>query len=390
MKFIENIHLKNKTVIVRCDYNVPIKDNKILDDTKIVKSLKTIKYLLSKNCKVIILSHLGRIESEQDKLENSLEPIKYVLEDLLKEEVVFVPNVFESGLLLDKNIFLLENTRFYDFPKKLESANDLSLASSWAKLADVFVFDAFGSAHRLHASTGGISKYLPTAIGYLVEEELNNLEKVCKNPKTPFVVIMGGAKVDDKIPLIKALLPTCDYILLGGGIANSFLKAKGINVGESLATKDETITNELKLLMELYKDKIILPIDVCVKNNVDITHKGINQVLDNDVVFDIGPKTITKYKTKLEGAQTVFMNGTMGLYEEKAFSAGTAKILEALTTLPTVAIGGGDTVGAVNHLGFEDKFIISSGGGASLEFIAKGHLEALEEIEKNETEKISL
>lgn len=390
MKFIENIHLKNKTVIVRCDYNVPIKDNKILDDTKIVKSLKTIKYLLSKNCKVIILSHLGRIESEQDKLENSLEPIKYVLEDLLKEEVVFVPNVFESGLLLDKNIFLLENTRFYDFPKKLESANDLSLASSWAKLADVFVFDAFGSAHRLHASTGGISKYLPTAIGYLVEEELNNLEKVCKNPKTPFVVIMGGAKVDDKIPLIKALLPTCDYILLGGGIANSFLKAKDINVGESLATKDETITNELKLLMELYKDKIILPIDVCVKNNVDITHKGINQVLDNDVVFDIGPKTITKYKTKLEGAQTVFMNGTMGLYEEKAFSAGTAKILEALTTLPIVVIGGGDTVGAVNHLGFEDKFIISSGGGASLEFIAKGHLEALEEIEKNETEKISL
>lgn len=390
MKFIEDLHLKNKTVILRCDYNVPIKDGKILDDSKIVRSLETIKYLLSKNCKVIILSHLGRVKSEEDKKNNTLQPVKYRLEELLDMEVTFVSDVFNNPLVDDNRVILLENTRYFDYPEKKESSNDLELAKGWAKLADVFIFDAFGSAHRAHASTAGISKYLPTGVGYLVKEELTNLEKVQKNPKKPFIVVMGGAKVDDKIPLIKALLPSCDYLLLGGGIANSFLKAKAINVGKSLATNEESILNELKLLIELYKDKIILPSDVYVKNNEEISNKGINTLNDEDAIFDIGTKTINKYATILSEAETIFMNGTMGLYEEKEFASGTMGVFESLTNIPTVIIGGGDTVGAVNKLGFEDKFILSSGGGASLEYIAKGKLEALEEIEKNENEKISL
>ena len=390
MKFIEDMHLKNKRVILRCDYNVPIKDGKILDDSKIIKSIKTIKYLLSKNCKIIILSHLGRIKSEKDKQINTLQPVKYRLEELLDTEVTFVSDVFNNPIMDDNKIILLENTRFFDYPEKKESSNDLELAKGWAKLADVFIFDAFGSAHRAHASTAGISKFLPTGIGYLVKEELTNLEKIKKNPQKPFIVVMGGAKVDDKIPLIKALLPSCDYLLLGGGIANSFLKAKNIIVGKSLATNEESILNELKLLMELYKDKIILPSDVCVKNKEDICNKGINTLNNEDTIFDIGPKTITKYSNVINKAETIFMNGTMGLYEEKEFSSGTLGIFESLTGVSTVIIGGGDTVGAVNKLGFDDKFILSSGGGASLEFIAKGKLEALEEIEKNENEKISL
>ncbi len=384
------MHLKNKRVILRCDYNVPIKDGKILDDSKIIKSIKTIKYLLSKNCKIIILSHLGRIKSEKDKQINTLQPVKYRLEELLDTEVTFVSDVFNNPIIDDNKIILLENTRFFDYPEKKESSNDLELAKGWAKLADVFIFDAFGSAHRAHASTAGISKFLPTGIGYLVKEELTNLEKIKKNPQKPFIVVMGGAKVDDKIPLIKALLPSCDYLLLGGGIANSFLKAKNIIVGKSLATNEESILNELKLLMELYKDKIILPSDVCVKNKEDICNKGINTLNNEDTIFDIGPKTITKYSNVINKAETIFMNGTMGLYEEKEFSSGTLGIFESLTGVSTVIIGGGDTVGAVNKLGFDDKFILSSGGGASLEFIAKGKLEALEEIEKNENEKISL
>lgn len=390
MKFIEDMHLKNKTVILRCDYNVPIKNGKILDDSKIIKSLETIQYLLSKNCKIIILSHLGRVKSEEDKKNNTLQPVKYRLEELLETEVTFVVDVFNVPLETNNKIILLENTRCYDFPEKKESSNDLELAKGWAKLADVFIFDAFGSAHRAHASTAGISKYLPTGIGYLVKEELTNLEKVQKNPKKPFIVVMGGAKVDDKIPLIKSLLPSCNYLLLGGGIANSFLKAKEVNIGKSLATDDESILNELKLLLELYKEKLILPSDVCVKNKEEISYKGINTLSDDDSIFDIGTKTINKYSSLLSEAETVFMNGTMGLYEEKEFASGTLGIFETLTNVPVVIIGGGDTVGAVNKLGFEEKFILSSGGGASLEYIAKGKLEALEEIEKNEDEKISL
>ncbi len=389
MKFIEDMHLKNKTVLLRCDFNVPVVDGVITDDNKIVKSLKTIKYLLDKNCKLIILSHMGRVKTEEDTKKYTLKPVKYKLEEYLNKEVTFVIDVTEIDFS-NSDIVLLENTRNYDMPNKLESSNDLELAKIWAKQGDIFIFDAFGSAHRSHASTAGIAHYLPAGFGYLVEEEMQNLNKIQNNPKKPFVVIMGGAKVDDKIPLIKTLLYSCDYLLLGGGISNSFIKAKGINIGKSLATLDDNIIAELKYLLELYSNKIILPIDVRVKNNDEISTKSINALTENDIIYDIGGKTVNKFAGYLKDAETVFMNGTLGLFEDEQFQTGTIKTFDLLSSVPTVVIGGGDTVAAVNQLGFENKFILSSGGGASLEFIAKGKLEALEEIERVENEKISL
>lgn len=389
MKYIEDMHIKNKTILLRCDFNVPISNGIITDDSKIIKSLKTINYLLEKNCKIIILSHLGRVKSEKDKQKYTLRPVKDKLEALLEKEVTFVTDL--DGVDFEKSkIVLLENTRHNDYPEKKESSNDLELAKSWAKHGDVFIFDAFGSAHRSHASTAGIAHYLSTGIGYLVQEELSNLEKIQANPKKPFVVIMGGAKVDDKIPLIKTLLHSCDYLLLGGGISNSFIKAKGINTAKSLATEDEHILEELKYLLELYDNKIILPIDAKVKNNENISTKSINSLSEEDAIYDIGGKTINKFASFISEAETIFMNGTLGLYEDENFQNGTLKIFEELCKVPTVVIGGGDTVGAVNQLGFDNKFILSSGGGASLEFIAKGKLDALEEIEGVENEKISL
>lgn len=389
MKFIEDMHLKNKKVLLRCDFNVPIKDGKIKDDSKIIRSLKTINYLLSKNCKIIILSHLGRVKSEEDKNNNTLKPVQEKLEELLNEKVTFVTDSNNVDFE-DSNIILMENTRHYDYPEKKESTNDLELAKVWAKHADIFIFDAFGSAHRSHSSTAGVAHYLPTAIGYLVKEELVNLEKVANNPKKPFVVIMGGAKVDDKLPLIKTLLTTCDYLLLGGGIANSFVKAKGINTGKSLATEDQLIIEELKCLLELYKEKIVLPIDCKVKNGDEISCKSINSLQEEDAIYDIGSKTITKFSNIIEGSSTVFMNGTLGLCEDENFKKGTSMVFESLCNTPTVVIGGGDTVAAVHQLGYEEKFILSSGGGASLEYISKGKLDALEEIKEVEDEKISL
>lgn len=377
MKFIEDMHLNNKKVIVRCDFNVPIKDGKVLDNSKIIKSLKTINYLLEKNCRVILLSHLGRINSNDDKKKYTLFPVKECLESLLKMEVTFVADYPNEEIPKDKKLILLENTRYFDYPEKLESNNDLELAKKWAKLGDVFVYDAFASAHRRHASTSGLAFLLPTCIGYLVKQELENLDLV-KNPTNPFIVIMGGAKVDDKLPLIKNLLPRCEYLLLGGGIANSFLKAKDINIGSSLATEDENILIDLKCLIELYKEKIILPVDCKEKNNLDF--KMVDSLNKEDIIYDIGPKTIIKYGNILKNAQTVFMNGTLGFCEDENFTNGTKKVFDYLDNVSTAVIGGGDTVAAVNLLKPENNFVLSSGGGASLEYIAYQNLPVLEDI----------
>lgn len=377
MKFIEDMHLNNKKVIVRCDFNVPIKDGKVLDNSKIIKSLKTINYLLEKNCRVILLSHLGRINSNDDKKKYTLFPVKECLESLLKMEVTFVADYPNEEIPKDKKLILLENTRYFDYPEKLESNNDLELAKKWAKLGDVFVYDAFASAHRRHASTSGLAFLLPTCIGYLVKQELENLDLV-KNPTNPFIVIMGGAKVDDKLPLIKNLLPRCEYLLLGGGIANSFLKAKDINIGSSLATEDENILIDLKCLIELYKEKIILPVDCKEKNNLDF--KMVDSLNKEDIIYDIGPKTIIKYGNILKNAQTVFMNGTLGFCEDENFTNGTKNVFDYLDNVSTAVIGGGDTVAAVNLLKPENNFVLSSGGGASLEYIAYQNLPVLEDI----------
>lgn len=390
MKFIEDIHVKGKKVVLRCDFNVPIDNGKVTDDSKIIKSLKTINYLLDKECTIFVLSHLGRVKSEEDKAKNTLMPVKERLEELLDRKVTFVTSFEDEALNEDNNIFLFENTRIYDYPFKLESGNDLELAGKWAKLADIFVFDAFGSAHRSHASTAGIAHYLPTVYGYLIESELENLNIVTKEAKKPFVVVMGGAKVDDKIPIIKTMLSTCDYLLVGGGIANSFLKAMGNKIGKSLATEDEAILEELRYLIDLYKDKIVLPVDFKVECNEKVEYRSINAITDDDIIYDIGDRTVTKFDEYIKQAQTMFMNGTMGLFEREEFQVGTEKVFECMKYNQNVVIGGGDTVTAVNKLGYSLNFKLSSGGGASLEYIAKGKLDALEEIEAFEDEKISM
>ncbi len=381
MKFIEEAHLNNKRVVVRCDFNVPISDGVIRDDSKIVRSLKTINYLIEHNCKIVLLSHLGRIKTEEDKAKNTLIPVKQRLEELLNMPVTFVANYPTEEIDKDSRITLLENTRYYDYPEKKESSNDPELAKTLSKLGDIFVFDAFGSAHRRHASTSGIAKLLPTYIGYLVQEELDNLSKVL-NHDSPFTVVMGGAKVDDKLPIIKKLLPSCDYLLLGGGLANSFLKAGGYNIGKSLATDDENILVDLKCITELYKGKILLPVDVTVLNNEIVVVKDIEGIHDDDVIYDIGLKTASKYGNIIKSSNTIFANGTLGLCEDERFIDGQKKIFEYMKKAPTVVIGGGDTVSAVHNLGFGEYFILSSGGGASLEYLASGSLPVLDDIEQ--------
>ena len=287
MKTIEEMDLKNKCVVLRSDFNVPVENGVIKDNSKISKELPTIKYLLDNNCKVVILSHFGRIKKEEDKKKNSLKVVAMELANLLKKEVKFIDNCYGERvrkMVLSCNlgdVILLENTRFMDVFEKRESGNDLELAKYFASLGDIYINDAFGSMHRAHASTAGIAKYLPHAIGFLVMDELEHLNILIHNTPHPFTVFMGGAKVDDKLPIIKSLIGRCDYLLVGGGIANSFLKAKGADIGNSIATSDEEILNELKKLMEENKGKIVLPVDFTI---------------DDGIIYDVGSKSIDVYK----------------------------------------------------------------------------------------------
>lgn len=398
---LKNMAIDNKRVILRCDLNVPLANKFVIDETKIKKSLETIEYLLEKNCKIIILSHLGRVKTESDKEEYSLEPVKIVLERLLQKEIKFAkdilsPSTKEIALSMQpKEILLLENTRFLDIPNNLESTVNEETAKSIASLGEVFVFDAFASAHRLHTSVVGIPKYLPSCIGFLVEKEIKMLDDHLKEPKRPFTLLMGGAKVDDKLNIIKALLPKADYLLVSGGIANSFLYTLGLSVGESLKTEKPEIIEELRNLMLKYKEKFAFPLDAITTSTYsnNPTMKPINKIDINDVIKDIGVKTIKKYSNIIRESGTIFMNGTMGIYEEKEFKNGTTEIFEALKQVSDkVVIGGGDTLSAMNQLGFKDCFKnISSGGGATLEYIAKNTLPGIEAIgEEDEIEILDL
>ena len=389
-QLLKNMNINNKRVILRCDLNVPIKDGNVLDETKIIKSLETINYLLKENCKIIILSHLGRIKSEEDKKQNSLEPVRISLAKLLNKEIKFAndilaPSTKEIALNLQPGeILLLENTRFLDIPNKLESTLNEETAKQIAELGEIFVLDAFASSHRSHTSVVGISKFLPSCLGFLAEAELNMLNNYLSNPKKPFTVIMGGAKVNDKLAVIKSLLTKCDHLLLSGGIANSFLYALGLNLGESLKNDNPEIVSELQNLMLTYKEKFAFPLDAIVSStyNNTTTIKSIGKIEDNDIIKDTGAKTLTKYKNVLDNSETIFINGTMGVYEEKEFKNGTTEIFNILSKYPEkVVIGGGDTISALNNLGFRGKFEnISSGGGATLEFIANGTLPGIEAI----------
>lgn len=389
-KLLRNMSVFNKRILLRCDLNVPIEGGNVLDETKIIKSLETINYLIKQNCKIIIMSHLGRVKTEEDKIKNSLEPVRASLSKLLNKKIKFAsdilaPSTKEIALhLLPGEILLLENTRFLDVPNKLESTLNEDVARKIADLGEIFVLDAFASSHRAHTSVVGIPKFLPSCLGFLAEAELNMLNNHLINPPKPFTVIMGGAKVDDKLAIIKSLLPKCDHLLVSGGIANSFLYALGLNLGESLKNDNPEIVSELQNLMLTYKEKFAFPLDAIVSStyNNTTTIKSINQIEDNDIIKDIGAKTISKYKTILDSSETIFINGTMGVYEEKEFKNGTTEIFEILSKYQEkVVIGGGDTISALNNLGFKGKFEnISSGGGASLEFIANGTLPGIEAI----------
>lgn len=374
MKTIKDIDLKNKKVVIRVDYNVPIENGVIKDSSKIKKSLRSINYLLENNCRVVILSHFGRIKSEEDKAKNSLKVVAKELANLLGKNVKFLDNCFGDKVksIVDNcglgEVILLENTRFMDIYEKKESGNDLALAEYWASLGEVYINDAFGSMHRAHASTAGIAKFLPHAIGFLVMDELEHLNILIHNTPHPFTVFMGGAKVDDKLPIIKSLIERCDYLLVGGGIANSFLKAKGADIGNSIATSDEGILNELKKLMDEYKGKIVLPVDFTI---------------DDGIIYDVGNKSIEVYKKYIDKSEIVFVNGTCGKFEDERFMEGTSNLFKILKDSgKKVIVGGGDTASACIKFGFKDSFdFISSGGGATLEYIADGTLKALEWME---------
>lgn len=374
MKTIKDIDLKNKKVVIRVDYNVPMENGIIKDSSKIKKSLRSINYLLENNCRVVILSHFGRIKSEEDKAKNSLKVVAKELANLLGKNVKFLDNCFGDKVksIVDNcglgEVILLENTRFMDIYDKKESGNDLALAEYWASLGEVYINDAFGSMHRAHASTAGIAKFLPHAIGFLVMDELEHLNILIHNTPHPFTVFMGGAKVDDKLPIIKSLIERCDYLLVSGGIANSFLKAKGADIGNSIATSDEGILNELKKLMDEYKGKIVLPVDFTI---------------DDGIIYDVGNKSIEVYKKYIDKSEIVFVNGTCGKFEDERFMEGTSNLFKILKDSgKKVIVGGGDTASACNKFGFKDSFdFISSGGGATLEYIADGTLKALEWME---------
>lgn len=393
-QLLRNMFVDNKRILLRCDFNVPMINGNITDESKIIKSLETINYLLSKNCKIIILSHLGRVKTEEDKKIYSLLPVKATLERLLNRPVLFATDILSEETknmalnLKSGEILLLENTRFLDVPNKWESTLNEEVAQRLATLGEIFVFDAFAVAHRNHTTVVGIPKYIPSCLGFLVEKEQAMLDKLIMNPKRPFTVIMGGAKVDDKLKIITSLLPKCEHLLVSGGIANSFLNALGLNVGASLKTEDQNIISELKRLMLTYKEKFAFPLDAIVTTTYNDTPgmKSINKIETNDVIKDIGVKTIEKYGKILKESETIFMNGTMGIYEEKAFANGTTEILNILKDKKEhVVIGGGDTVGAVNTLGFKNIFPnISSGGGATLEYIANGTLPGIEAIREED------
>jgi len=389
-KTIRDFDLKNKKVIIRVDFNVPIKDGEITDDNRIKQSLETIEYAIKNGSKVILLSHLGRIKTEEDKIKNTLEPVALRLSELLNKEIIFVDET--RGEILEQevnnlnsgDVLLVENTRFEDLEDKKESKNNEELGKYWASLGDIFINDAFGTSHREHASNVGIASNLPNGIGFLIEKELEelNLEKVEK----PLTIILGGSKVSDKIGVIKNLVNVADYILIGGGMAYTFLKASGINIGKSLL--DEENIEFCKEMLEKYKDKIILPIDSVnateISDNAISRECFINEIKDNEIGLDIGHNTIKLFKNYLQESKTIIWNGPVGMYELEQFSNGTRGLCEVLDESDSKKIiGGGDTGAAIINLGYKDSVShISTGGGASLELLEGKKLPGIEIIDE--------
>ena len=394
-KTLEDIELAGKKVLIRADFNVPLKDGEITDDTRIKAAIKTIAYVLAKGGKAILFSHLGRVKTEEDKAQYSLAPVAKRLSELMDKEILFSDKTRGSELeeaineLPDGEVLLVQNTRYEDLDGKKESKNDPELGRYWASLGDVFINDAFGTAHREHASNVGISQHLPTTSGFLMKKEIDFIGSAVDEPKTPFVAILGGAKVSDKISVIQNLLTKADKILIGGGMANTFLKAQGHSIGTSLIEQDNIQTAED--LLKQSDGKLILPVDLVVASEFsnDAEHKtvSVDQIPDDMMALDIGSETVKLYEKELAGAKTVVWNGPMGVFEMSNFSHGTVGVCKAIAGLEDAItiIGGGDSASAAQALGFKDDFShISTGGGASLEYLEGKELPGLKAIDNVE------
>ena len=389
MKTIKDMNLENKKVLIRCDFNVPMKEGKISDDTRITAALPTIKYCLDQNAKVILFSHLGRVKEESDLAKNNLAPVAKRLEELLGQKVTFVEKTrgeeLENAInnMNNKDIILVQNTRYEDLDGKKESKNDSELGAYWASLGDVFVNDAFGTIHRAHASNVGIASHLDSCIGFLIEKELNALKEL-DNPTHPFVVVLGGAKVADKIGVIENLVTKADKILIGGGMAFTFLKAEGYEIGKSLL--DEENLEFCKNILKDYKDKIILPVDVAVtteySENEPYKTKDITEMNENEQGLDIGPKTVELFESYLKEASIAVWNGPLGVYEFEKYKKGTDDLLKyVVENNIKIILGGGDIVAAASLAGYKDKvYHASTGGGATLEYLEGKTLPGLEAI----------
>lgn len=377
-KTIEDINVKGKKVFVRCDFNVPLDENQnITDDTRIVKALPTIKYLIENGAKVILASHLGRPKGER-KEEFSLKPVAERLSELLGFEVKMADDVIGDSVnnlansLQDGEVMLLENVRFY----KEETENDPKFAKSLADLAEIYVNDAFGTAHRAHASTEGIAHYLPSVCGYLIKNEIEKIDGVISNPQRPFTAIIGGKKVSSKIAVLINLLDKVDNLIIGGGMAFTFFKSLGYEIGDSICEEDKL--DVAKEILDKAKEKhvnLLLPIDNVVATEFD--EKAEHRVIDSDNIpshmmgMDIGPKTIEKFNEVIKNSKTVIWNGPMGVFEMPTFAKGTKAVATALAESNAISIiGGGDSVAAVVGMGLADKMThVSTGGGASLELM---------------------
>ena len=380
---VKDVELKGKKVLVRVDFNVPVKDGVITNDNRITAALPTIKYILEQGGRAILFSHLGRVKEEADKAGKSLAPVAADLAAKLGQEVTFLPGVtrgaeLEAAInaLEDGQVLLVENTRFEDVDGKKESKNDPELGKYWASLGDgIFVNDAFGTAHRAHASNVGISANVEKAVaGFLLENEIAYIQEAVEAPERPFVAILGGSKVSDKIGVIENLLEKADKVLIGGGMTYTFYKAQGIEIGNSLVEEDKL--DVAKALLEKSNGKLILPVDSKEANAfADYTEVKDTEGEAVDPGFlglDIGPKSIAEFDKALTGAKTVVWNGPMGVFENPDFQAGTIGVMDAIVKQPGVKsiIGGGDSAAAAINLGRADKFSwISTGGGASMELL---------------------
>lgn len=381
---VSDLDVKGKKVLMRVDFNVPVKNGVIGDDNRIVAALPTIKYIIENGGKAILFSHLGRIKKEEDKKELTLRPVAQRLSDLLGKPVTFVPVTRGAQLedavngLNDGDVLLFENTRFEDLDSKKESGNDPELGKYWASLGDMFVNDAFGTAHRSHASNVGVATAMKAegkkvAAGFLMEKEIKFLGEAVDDPKHPFVAILGGAKVSDKIGVIDHLLDKADKVIIGGGMTYTFYAAKGMSIGNSLVEADKI--DVAKEILAKGGDKIVLPVDsvVAEKFDNDVPHKVVEgDIPDGYMALDIGPKSVAEFKDVLKDAKTVVWNGPMGVFEMSNYAKGTLEVGEFLGTLSdaTTIVGGGDSTAAVKQLGVGDQLThISTGGGASLEYL---------------------